>query len=142
MDFAELYSAKWRPMPKAEFPDIPASPRSFKQSQSGPIDAPKKAAYRPPSGTSRSATPPPPPPPPRLAVPLNDWFYRDPQGNVHGPYDRSVMESWNSAGYFRADLPIRQGISVTRHFVELNQLFGDVAGAFKEGSTINWPWER
>lgn len=146
LPFPELYSAKWRPMPAADFPDVPASPRAFDLASKEPEVV--KKAYRPPGrdGVVREGTvrevrveaspspppkvevaPPPPPPPPvpagpvKMPCPEKDWFYRDPQQVVHGPYTKSVMNSWNKAGYFKTDLPIRAGSVLP--FVELTALF-------------------
>ena len=167
LDFTELYSAKWRPMPKADFPDIPASPRAFDLASKEP--AVLKKAYKPPSrigsnppasedggSSSRAPTPPPPvvaplppppPPPPKspqrpvkMPCPEKEWYYRDPQNQVHGPYTKSVMNSWNKAGYFKSDLPIRAGLVLP--FVELNKLFptGVVAGPFEQLMVVPQEW--
>ena len=175
LEFNELYSAKWRPMPKAEVPDTPASPRAFELA-SKQVEVVKKA-YRPPSRTGlgdeqpkavttprvteeapkvvttttpRDVLPPPPPPPPpvsppkkqavKMPCPEKEWFYKDPQEVVHGPYTKSVMSSWNKAGYFKEDLPIRAGSVLP--FVPLNALFPveTVGGPFEAAMVVPQQW--
>lgn len=131
LDFPELYSAKWRPMPRTQFPDPPASPVT-KVNKAPTIDVPKKA-YRPPTSaeagsglvTQRTCSPPPPPPPPKgpitIPCPEKDWFYRDPKGEVHGPYSKTVMHNWSKAGYFKPELPMRAGTVLP--FVKMTDLF-------------------
>ncbi|MCO5588133.1 hypothetical protein L7F22_042088 [Adiantum nelumboides] len=36
-----------------------------------------------------------------------EWFYRDPSGQVQGPFKASVMQEWFSAKYFNDDLLVR-----------------------------------
>jgi hypothetical protein len=51
----------------------------------------------------------PPPPPP---LPSDDyWFYKDPTGNVQGPFSGDLMRQWHSQGCFDSvpDLPLRHG---------------------------------
>lgn len=117
LEFPELYSAKWRPFTGQMFPDTPASPRAFDQ-QSEPV---KKAYRPPPSLDTTNVSPPPAAAPIKIPCPDKDWHYRDPQGQLHGPYTRSVMNSWNKAGYFKPDLPIRAGSVLP--FVALTDLF-------------------
>jgi translation initiation factor 2A len=157
LEFPELYSAKWRPMPHANFPDLPACPRALSLKQTEP--EPVKKAYRPPSRNSAEedngsrvtpkrgqapvvAAPPPPPAPPaapiKMPCPEKDWFYRDPKGEVHGPYTKSVMNSWNKAGYFKPNLPIRAGTVLP--FVELATLFPEGLAAFDQSMIIPAAW--
>lgn len=37
------------------------------------------------------------------------WFYRDPQGEVQGPFLSSEMAEWFSAGYFTMNLLVKRG---------------------------------
>lgn len=37
------------------------------------------------------------------------WFYRDPQGQVQGPFTAGEMAEWFSAGYFSPNLVVKQG---------------------------------
>jgi hypothetical protein len=50
------------------------------------------------------------------------------------------MNSWNKAGYFKSDLPIRAGLVLP--FVELNNLFptGVVAGPFEQLMVVPQEW--
>jgi len=184
LEFAELYSAKWRPMPKEKFDDTPASPRAFTAAKKEPEVV--KKAYRPPSGLSGGGTglttqrtasarppparpdgpspppppppqvaapspppPPPPPPPPHVAAPVKmpcpdkEWYYTDPNGQVHGPYTKAMMSSWNKGGYFKSDLPIRAGVLLP--FVPLSSLFPpevvcDQNGAFDNVMVVPMQW--
>lgn len=37
------------------------------------------------------------------------WFYRDPQGEVQGPFNAAEMAEWFSAGYFTMNLMVKRG---------------------------------
>lgn len=37
------------------------------------------------------------------------WFYRDPQGDLQGPFTSSEMAEWFSAGYFTMNLLVKRG---------------------------------
>jgi hypothetical protein len=50
------------------------------------------------------ATPAPSLPPP---APPKDWFYRDLNGTVQGPFAEAQISEWFSAGYLPAELPMR-----------------------------------
>ncbi|WAR14782.1 GGYF2-like protein [Mya arenaria] len=39
----------------------------------------------------------------------NKWFYRDPQGDLQGPFNSTEMAEWFSAGYFTMNLQVRRG---------------------------------
>ena len=145
LEFSELYSAKWKPMTSVVFPDTPASPRAFdlgKETEREPV----KKAYRPPPSVTPSPEPSPPapsPPPPqsiKIPCPDKDWYYRDPQSQVHGPYTRSVMNSWNKAGYFKPELPIRAGLVLP--FVPLADMFPtDIIGPpFEQAMVVPKAW--
>ena len=43
----------------------------------------------------------------------NEWYYKDPAGNVQGPFTGARMRQWHSQGCFDSvpDLPLRQGES-------------------------------
>jgi hypothetical protein len=73
-----------------------------------------------------------------MPCPEKDWFYRDPKGEVHGPYTKSVMNSWNKAGYFKPNLPIRAGTVLP--FVELATLFPEGLAAFDQSMIIPAAW--
>jgi PERQ amino acid-rich with GYF domain-containing protein len=67
------------------------------------------------------------PVPPELTVP-EQWFYRDPQGNVQGPYETSSMRQWHEARYFTSDLPIK--LRQWMGFHPLGAVFPDSETAF------------
>jgi len=70
------------------------------------------------------------------SCPETDWFYRDPEGLVHGPYTKKMMQAWSSGGYFSPDLELKVGKD--RTFAKLKDLFPSDK-AFD--SQINWPWK-
>ncbi|ETW08551.1 hypothetical protein, variant [Aphanomyces invadans] len=54
-------------------------------------------------------------------VPVDAWFYLDPQGLQQGPFKSAEMREWFEAGYFKPHLPIRFGLegefaSLANHF--------------------------
>jgi hypothetical protein len=46
-------------------------------------------------------------PPPSIDS-METWFYRDPQGNVQGPFRSSEMHQWFGQGYFTGGLLLRR----------------------------------
>ena len=46
----------------------------------------------------------------RSSVLIDDkqWFYKDPQNTVQGPFSAADMERWFSAGYFTILLPVKR----------------------------------
>jgi hypothetical protein len=38
---------------------------------------------------------------------LQTWYYQDPQKNVHGPYEATMMKQWFERNYLGKDLPIK-----------------------------------
>ena len=46
----------------------------------------------------------------RAPVIIDDkqWFYRDPQNTVQGPFSAADMERWFTAGYFTVNLPVKR----------------------------------
>lgn len=97
----------------------------------------------PPAGPQGLHMPPPPqqqhqqlpgglgippmlPPMPQLS---NEWYYRDPQGNVQGPFKSEEMREWLEHGYFNPDLLVRRGHN-NEAFVPLGQQFPDPLKAF------------
>ena len=58
------------------------------------------------------------------------WYYKDPKGNVQGPFPADNMRVWLHAGYFKADLPIRCGHS--GEFLPLSNYFSSIQQAFVE----------
>merc|ERR1711892_563762 len=49
-----------------------------------------------------------------------DWHYKDPTGNIQGPFSSSEMGEWFEAGYFKKDLLIRR--SCDQEFLTLGQV--------------------
>lgn len=47
-------------------------------------------------------------PPLANATPQEKWYYRDPQGEVQGPFIASEMAEWCKAGYFTPNLLVRR----------------------------------
>ena len=41
------------------------------------------------------------------------WFYRDPQGDLQGPFKAAEMAEWFSAGYFTMNLLVKRGCDET-----------------------------
>lgn len=35
-----------------------------------------------------------------------DWFYKDPQGLIHGPYPLTLLKAWKDAEYFNDDFKV------------------------------------
>lgn len=49
--------------------------------------------------------------PPDEPLPVTDdtkWMYRDPQGDVQGPFTNAEMNEWYEAGYFGPDLMVKR----------------------------------
>ena len=46
--------------------------------------------------------------PAQSSVEMNTWLYRDPQGDIQGPFTSSDMKKWYEAGYFTMDLMVRR----------------------------------
>lgn len=54
-----------------------------------------------------SAPPPPPPRSPSMVV-SSGWQYKDPEGDVHGPYLAAKIVNWVDGGIFSEGLPVRK----------------------------------
>jgi hypothetical protein len=48
------------------------------------------------------------------------WFYRDPQGNVQGPFATTEMQLWLTQGYFSGGLLLRR--ECDRLFITLSEM--------------------
>lgn len=57
------------------------------------------------------------------------WYYIDPQGTIHGPYDSSQMQTWYPK--FPPNLPISVDGSDRNTFQPMNEVFPDPETAFK-----------
>ena len=58
-----------------------------------------------------------------------NWFYRDFQGSIYGPYTQMQMRTWASSGYFPGDLEIRHASSMKK-FQKLEAVFPNISKAF------------
>jgi len=45
---------------------------------------------------------------PPVIIDDKQWFYRDPQNTVQGPFSSADMERWFAAGYFTILLPVKR----------------------------------
>ena len=61
-----------------------------------------------------------PPPAPPTFIDDKQWYYRDPQNNVQGPFSSADMERWFAAGYFNILLPVKR--LGEAHFSTIQQL--------------------
>ncbi|XP_013144920.1 PREDICTED: PERQ amino acid-rich with GYF domain-containing protein 2 isoform X2 [Papilio polytes] len=50
--------------------------------------------------------------PPQNMNVLDQWYYEDPQYNVHGPFSSKDMYNWYKAGFFNSNLMIRRACDV------------------------------
>ena len=39
---------------------------------------------------------------------MTKWLYKDPQGEIQGPFSSGDMKKWYEAGYFTMDLMVRR----------------------------------
>lgn len=68
-----------------------------------------------------------PAPTPATIIDDKQWFYRDPQNTVQGPFSSADMERWFAAGYFTTSLPVKrfgeaQFSTIQQLFKELGRL--------------------
>jgi hypothetical protein len=47
---------------------------------------------------------------PAVVIDDKQWFYKDPQNTVQGPFSSADMERWFTAGYFTVHLPFRTDV--------------------------------
>ena len=67
--------------------------------------------------------------------PLDNWYYRDPQGNMQGPFSAQNLVDWKDAGYFKDSLNLcRQGDSKIWTIAELSK-YGGFAPPVQPAST-------
>ena len=43
---------------------------------------------------------------------MTKWLYKDPQGEIQGPFSSNDMKKWYEAGYFTMDLMMRRACDV------------------------------
>ena len=75
------------------------------------------ARLAPPRGQSMPA-----PPPPR------EWFYRDLEGMVQGPFSEAQISEWYTAGFLPAELPMRPDDGPAEAYTPLNELVAAGSG--------------
>jgi hypothetical protein len=46
--------------------------------------------------------------PPPIIIDDKQWFYKDPQNTIQGPFSSADMERWFAAGYFTVVLPVKR----------------------------------
>ena len=73
-------------------------------------------------------TSPPKPPIPESPPELEEWFYKDVQQNVQGPYVASSMRAWHEGGYFHENLLLKK--SNWKAFHTMKKIFPNMAVAF------------
>ncbi|CAF1566550.1 unnamed protein product [Adineta ricciae] len=49
-----------------------------------------------------------PQPPPPVIIDDKQWYYKDPQNTIQGPFSAADMERWFNAGYFTMALPVKR----------------------------------
>lgn len=59
--------------------------------------------------------------------PQQQWFYRDLQGTVQGPFHQQVMWQWRQQGYFTGDVPVSH--SQCGPFVRLQDAFANASSS-------------
>lgn len=52
------------------------------------------------------------PPQPLNPPDMSKWLYKDPQGEIQGPFSSSDMKKWYETGYFTMDLMVRRACDV------------------------------
>ena len=57
---------------------------------------------------------------------MNKWLYKDPQGEIQGPFSYTDMKKWYEAGYFTMDLMVRRVCDVV--FLPLGMCVFGVCG--------------
>ena len=45
---------------------------------------------------------------PSVIIDDKQWYYKDPQNTVQGPFSSADMERWYAAGYFTMSLPVKR----------------------------------
>jgi len=67
---------------------------------------------------------PPNPPLPNMPAPppAKDWFYRDLEGTVQGPFTEAQISEWHTAGYLPADLQMRTADEPDSAYIALSEL--------------------
>ena len=63
-----------------------------------------------------------------------DWYFKDPQGDVQGPFSSEEMRAWYEVGYLAPELPVARGDPRSNPFVALAAHFPNGSNAFLDES--------
>ncbi|KGG52883.1 hypothetical protein DI09_129p60 [Mitosporidium daphniae] len=82
-----------------------------------------------------------------VAIPFfNLWYYKDPYGNIQGPFPSEQMTHWSEAGYFDLKMLVRPDVDSASTFNNLSNL--SIVSDFVPLSewinlyNHNWPWSN
>ena len=91
-------------------------------SQQPPKPLTKAGLFEHPVVPQQPALPPPPPQTTRVMIMADKlkWVYKDPHGNVQGPFTGLEMHEWYRGGYFHATLEVKREDDA--HFDQLQTL--------------------
>ena len=77
---------------------------------------------------------------------FNLWYYKDPYGNIQGPFPSEQMAHWSDAGYFDLKMLVRPDVESASTFNSLNNLsiISDFVPLSEWISLYNrnWPWSN
>jgi hypothetical protein len=76
------------------------------------------------NGSDEGGQVPPTAPLPNMPAPppANDWFYRDLEGTVQGPFTEAQISEWHNAGYLPVDLQMRTADEPDSAYIALSEL--------------------
>jgi len=86
------------------------------------------AANEPWSGNAEDPVKDPEPEPVPLVMIEKVWWYKDPKGNVQGPFSSNDMRKWYNGNFFTSALPIR--FRADGKFLPLGECYPDSSVAF------------
>ncbi|XP_029688177.1 GRB10-interacting GYF protein 2 isoform X2 [Takifugu rubripes] len=116
-----------RPGPAAQDPDEDEGLKHLEQ------EAEKMVAYLQDGGvdddrvTAKTADKPKPAGLPLTHEAALKWFYKDPQGEIQGPFSNQEMTEWFQAGYFTVSLLVKRGCDeVFQPLGEIMKIWGRV----------------
>ncbi|KAF9473191.1 hypothetical protein BDN70DRAFT_886092 [Pholiota conissans] len=67
------------------------------------------------------------PPPGLVDLAAVEWSYKDPTGQIQGPFRADLMQKWYNDGYFSADLPMKRVLHDT-HWTTVEELIQKANG--------------
>lgn len=110
---------------KSQFYNPPPGPppqQQAPQSQKPQSQKPKPGLFEHPVVPQQAALPPPPPQTTRVMIMADKlkWVYKDPHGNIQGPFTGLEMHEWYRGGYFHATLEVKREDDT--HFDQLQTL--------------------